>query len=231
MTNLPNSKTSTQMDLITSKIQQAKQTQKLNKSEVQQIFEIITKGLMILGLRGDRLPTNPELQYMVNMLKEDYGNLPIGELDLAFELMVKGKLDENPETYQNFSVLYLTRMLSAYARFVVANYQEKPKELPQIEYKPEEIDIDFIYQVYKESKDKDFRRIFMALDAFNFIFKNNLFNFNVSEIYDEVVEHIKYSVVDSATRRAARELMADDNQMEFMCRRLVVKKYFDNLNQ
>ncbi len=230
MTNLPNSKTSTQMDLITSKIQQAKQTQKLNKSEVQQIFEIITKGLMILGLRGDRLPTNPELQYMVNMLKEDYGNLPIGELDLAFELMVKGKLDENPETYQNFSVLYLTRMLSAYARFVVANYQEKPKELPQIEYKPEEIDIDFIYQVYKESKDKDFRRIFMALDAFNFIFKNNLYNFNVSEIYDEVVEHIKYSVVDSATRMAAKELLADDNQMEFMCRRLVVKKYFDTLN-
>ena len=186
---------------------------------------------MILGLRGDRLPTNPELQYMVNMLKEDYGNLPIGELDLAFELMVKGKLDENPETYQNFSVLYLTRMLSAYARFVVANYQEKPKELPQIEYKPEEIDLDFIYQVYRDSKDKDFRRIFMALDAFNFIFKNNLYNFNVDEIYEEVVKHIKFSVVDSATRRAAKELMADDNQMEFMCRRLVVKKYFDTLKQ
>ena len=229
MTNLPNTKTSTQMDLISSKIAQAKQTQKLNKSEVQQIFEVITKGLMILGLRGDRLPTNPELQYMVNMLQEDYGNLPIGELDLAFELMVKGKLDENPETYQNFSVLYLTRMLSAYARFVVANYQEKPKELPQIEYKPEEIDLDFIYQVYKDSKDKDFRRIFMALDAFNFIFKNNLYNFNVEEIYEEVVKHIKYSVVDAATRRAAKELMADDNQMEFMCRRLVVKKYFDTL--
>jgi hypothetical protein len=219
------------MDLISSKIAQAKQTQKLSKSEVQQIFEVITKGLMILGLRGDRLPTNPELQYMVNMLKEDYGNLPIGELDLAFELMVKGKLDENPETYQNFSVLYLTRMLSGYARFVMANYQEKPKELPQIEYKPEEIDIDFIYEVYRESKDKDFRRIFMALDAFNFIFKNNLYNFNVDEIYDEVVKHIKFSVVDSATRRAAKELLADDNQMEFMCRRLVVKKYFDNLNQ
>ena len=185
---------------------------------------------MLLGLRGDKLPTKPEVEYMVNMLQEDYGNLPIVELDLAFELMVKGKLDENPETYQNFSVLYLTRMLSAYARFVVANYQEKPKELPKIEYKTEEIDLDFIYQVYKESKDKDFRRIFMALDAFNFIFKNNLYNFNVDDIYEEVVKHIKYSVVDSATRRAARELMADDNHMEFMCRRLVVKKYFETLN-
>lgn len=187
---------------------------------------------MLLGLRGDKLPTKPEVEYMVTMLQEDYGNLPIGELDLAFELMVKGKLDENPETYQNFSVLYLTRMLSAYARFVVANYQEKPKELPQLEnidYRTHEIDLDFIYEVYKESKDKDFRRIFMALDAFNFIFKNNLYNFNVDEIYDEVVKHIKYSVVDSATRRAAKELMADDNQMEFMCRRLVVKKYFDTL--
>lgn len=185
---------------------------------------------MLLGLRGDKLPTKPEVEYMVNMLQEDYGNLPIGELDLAFELMVKGKLDENPETYQNFSVLYLTRMLSAYARYVVSNYQEKPKELPQLENKTEPIDLDFIYKVYKESKDKDFRRIFMALDAFNFIFKNNLYNFNVDEIYEEVVKHIKSSVVDSASRRAAKELMADDNQMEFMCRRLVVKKYFDTLN-
>lgn len=185
---------------------------------------------MLLGLRGDKLPTKPEVEYMVNMLQEDYGNLPIGELDLAFELMVKGKLDENPETYQNFSVLYLTRMLSAYARFIVSNYQEKPKELPQLENKTEPIDLDFIYKVYKESKDKDFRRIFMALDAFNFIFKNNLYNFNVDDIYEEVVKHIKFSVVDSASRRAAKELMADDNQMEFMCRRLVVKKYFDTLN-
>ena len=206
-----------------------KKTEKLKNSQTASIIEVITKGMLLLGLKGDKLPSMPELQYMVNMLKEDYGHLPIGELDLAFELMVKGKLDENPETYQNFSVLYLTRMLSAYARFVVANYQEKPKELPQIEYKPEEIDLDFIYQVYRDSKDKDFRRIFMALDAFNFIFKNNLYNFNVDEIYDEVVKHIKYSVVDSATRRAAKELMADDNQMEFMCRRLVVKKYFDTL--
>lgn len=208
-----------------------KKTEKLKNSQTASIIEVITKGMLLLGLKGDKLPSMPELQYMVNMLKDDYGHLPIGELDLAFELMVKGKLDENPETYQNFSVLYLTRMLSAYARFVVANYQEKPKELPQIEYKSEEIDIDFIYQVYKDSKDKDFRRIFMALDAFNFIFKNNLYNFNVDEIYEEVVKHIKYSVVDSATRRAAKELMADDNQMEFMCRRLVVKKYFDTLKQ
>jgi hypothetical protein len=209
-----------------------KKTEKLKNSQTASIIEVITKGMLLLGLKGDKLPSMPELQYMVNMLKEDYGHLPIGELDLAFELMVKGKLDENPETYQNFSVLYLTRMLSAYARFVVANYQEKPKELPQLEnidYRTHEIDLNFIYEVYRDSKDKDFRRIFMALDAFNFIFKNNLYNFNVEEIYDEVVEHIKYSVIDSATRRAAKELMADEDQMEFMCRRLVVKKYFDTL--
>ena len=208
-----------------------KKTEKLKNSQTIKIIEVITKGMLLLGLKGDRLPSKPELEYMVNMLKEDYGHLPIGELDLAFELMVKGKLDENPETYQNFSVLYLTRMLSAYARFVVANYQEKPKELPQIEYKAEEIDLDFIYQVYKDSKDKDFRRIFMALDAFNFIFKNNLYNFNVEEIYQEVVKLIKLSVVDSATRRAAKELLSNEEQMEFMCRRLVVKKYFDTLKQ
>lgn len=187
---------------------------------------------MLLGIKGDKLPVRQEIEYMVKMLQEDYGNLPIGELDLAFELMVKNKLDENPETYQNFSVLYLSRMLGSYARFITAHYVEEVVVIePARQIEPEKVDIDFIYQVYKKSRDKDFRRIFMALDAFNFILKNNLYNFNPDEIYQEVVNHIKYSVIDSATKRAAKELIEDDDKMEFMCRRLVVKKYFDTLNQ
>ena len=133
-----------------------KQTPKLKDLPFNQISPIIAKGLMLLGIKGEKLPTQVEIEYMVKMLQEDYKNLPIGELDLAFELMAKNKLDENAETYQNFSVLYLSKMLGAYARYVRANYEEQKKELKQIEQpKIEDIEmVEFAFDCYKKSKDK-----------------------------------------------------------------------------
>lgn len=186
---------------------------------------------MLLGLRGDKLPTNPELQYMVNMLKEDYGNLPIGELDLAFELMVKGKLDEAPETYQNFSVLYLSRMMTSYARFVIANYQTPKKELPQLEApKPDEDELlEFIITTYQKQKDKTFDRIFMGLDAFRILNEKGQIEFNPEEVYERTLNELKARATDRAEMRRIKELINDEDRMEAMCRRMAVKIHLDKI--
>jgi len=72
--------------------------------------------MILLGIKGDRLPSEFEMDYMAKMVKVDYANLPIGEFELAFDLMIKDKLDERAETYQNFSALYLSRLMGSYAR-------------------------------------------------------------------------------------------------------------------
>ena len=185
---------------------------------------------MILGIKGDKLPTQPEVEYIVKMLQEDYANLPIGELDLAFELMAKNKLDENPETYQNFSVLYLSRMLGGYARYVRANYIEPKVELKQIEQpKTEDTEmIDFAFDCYKKNKDKRFDNIFMALDIFKHILKNNLMQFNYSEIYTLTLNELKLRIIDRDSKNKINEILKDEDLLENMCRRMAVKIYFEN---
>jgi hypothetical protein len=186
---------------------------------------------MILGIKGDKTPTKPEMAYMIDMLQKDYGNLPIGELDLAFELMAKNKLDENPETYQNFSVLYLSRMMTSYARYIRANYQEPKKEVLQIEQP--KLDnkemFEFALDIYEKSKDKSFDNIFMALDVFKYILKNNLIKFNYNEIYNLTINKLKERIIDRESKNKINEILNDEDQLENMCRRMAVKIYFDSL--
>jgi hypothetical protein len=184
---------------------------------------------MILGIIGDLIPTAPELNYMVKMLQNDFGNLPIGELDLAFELMAKNKLDENPETYQNFSVLYLSRMLGGYARFVRGNYVEPKVELKQIEQPKDNDLIEFAYECYQKNNNKRFDNIFMALDIFKHILKNNLMIFNYDEIYTLTLKELKLRILDRESKTKINEIIKDEDAMENMCRRMAVKIYFDSL--
>jgi hypothetical protein len=209
----------------------AKQTTRLKDCHSNKILDTLAKGLMILGIKGDKIPSTPEFNYMINMLQQDFANLPIGELDLAFELMAKNKLDENPETYQNFSVLYLSRMMGAYARYVRANYVEPKKEFIQIEQP--KLDnkemFDFALDIYKKSKDKRFDSIFMALDVFNYILKNKLTEFNYSEIYNLTLNKLKERIIDRESKNKINEILRDEDQLENMCRRMAVKIYFDSL--
>ena len=209
----------------------AKQTTRLKDCHSNKIVDTIAKGLMILGLRGEMIPTPPEFNYMVDMLQKDFANLPIGELDLAFELMAKNKLDENPETYQNFSVLYLSRMMGAYARYVRANYQEPKQEFIQIEQPKLDTQemFDFALDIYLKSKDKSFDKIFMALEVFKHILKNNLMDFNYSEIYNLTLIKLKERIIDRESKNKINEILRDEDQLENMCRRMAVKIYFDSL--
>jgi hypothetical protein len=145
--------------------------------------------------------------------------------------MAKNKLDENPETYQNFSVLYLSRMMGAYARFVRANYVEPKQEFIQIEQP--KLDnkemFDFALDIYKKSKDKSFDKIFMALEVFKHILKNNLMKFNYSEIYNLTLNTLKERIIDRESKNKINEILRDEDQLENMCRRMAVKIYFDSL--
>jgi hypothetical protein len=209
----------------------AKQTIRLKDCHSNKILDSLAKGLMILGLRGELIPTTAELNYMINMLQQDYANLPIGELDLAFELMAKNKLDENAETYQNFSILYLSRMMGSYARYVRANYQEPKQEFIQIEQPKLDTQemFDFAFDIYLKSKDKSFDKIFMALEVFKHILKNNLMEFNYSEIYNLTLNKLKERIIDRESKNKINEILRDEDQLENMCRRMAVKIYFDSL--
>jgi hypothetical protein len=80
----------------------------------------LMRGMALLGIKGEKIPSNADMVNMYKSVMEEYKNIKIGEVALAFDLASKGKLDMDAETYQNFSMLYLHRILRAFARFSIA---------------------------------------------------------------------------------------------------------------
>jgi DNA replicative helicase MCM subunit Mcm2 (Cdc46/Mcm family) len=88
---------------------------------------------------------------------------------------------------------------------------------------------DFALDIYLKSKDKSFDKIFMALEVFKHILKNNLMDFNYSEIYKLTLIKLKERIIDRESKNKINEILKDEDQLENMCRRMAVKIYFDSL--
>jgi hypothetical protein len=200
-------------------------------SSTQEIFDILTKAMILLGVKGDRLPSEFEMNYMAKMVKVDYANLPIGEFELAFDLMIKDKLDENPETYQNFSALYLSRLMSSYARWAY-KYKIEEKIEPQKELAAPQMDDDEVLKmsldIYK--KNKDWNYIFMGMKCFNIIHKRgHVTDFEGTLKRTEEAIRRQYQYASHKERKEMNRLLEDDEHMELACRRMAVAEYFNKL--
>jgi hypothetical protein len=212
-------------------ILEAKKTQRLADSSTKDIFDILTKAMILLGIKGDRLPSEFEMDYMAKMVKVDYANLPIGEFELAFDLMIKDKLDENPETYQNFSALYLSRLMSSYARWAY-KYRIEEKIEPQKELAAPQMDDDEVLKmsldIYK--RNKDWNHIFMGLKCFKIIHKRGHIT-DVEGTLKRTEEAIRrqYQYASHKERKEMNRLLEDDEHMELACRRMAVAEYFNKL--
>ena len=210
---------------------EAKKTQRLADSSTKDIFDILTKAMILLGIKGDRLPSEFEMDYMAKMVKVDYANLPIGEFELAFDLMIKDKLDENPETYQNFSALYLSRLMSSYARWAY-KYQseikpEQPKKLDAPKVDDDEI-LKNSFEIYK--RNKDWEHIFNGLRCFNIIHKRgHVTDFEGTLKRTEEAIKRQYQYASHKERKEMNRLLENDEHMELACRRMAVAEYFNKL--
>lgn len=208
---------------------EAKKTPKLMDCSASEIAEIITMAMVLLGIKGERLPTEFEMKYMSQMLKVDYAHFTIGELKLAFDLMIKNKLDENPETYQNFSALYLSRLMSSYSRWAYKHYVEEKIE-PAKQLASPEVDedsiLDMSFNIYK--RNKDWNHIFMGLKCFKILYKRNLIN-DIQGTLQRTEEAIKnkYLYAGHKEKKEMKRLLEDDDYMELACRRKAVSEYFD----
>lgn len=211
---------------------QAKASDKIIDSDPKKILEILSKGMILLGVKGERLPSDFELTYMVQMIRQDYPNLPIGEFQLAFELAAKDKLDENSETYQNFSVLYLSRLMSSYARWARSKSYEipAPEEPKKIEA-PQMTDDEIIeYSKDHYYRRKDWEHIYFALKTFKILYKRGLIT-DIEGTVKRTEDAIKAKYVYAMPREKKEmyRLLEDDEYMELQCRRKAVAEYFDNL--
>jgi hypothetical protein len=84
---------------------------------------ILATGLLKLGLKYENAD-KVVLNAAIIEIKKQYGGLRVKELTLAFDMASRLELDFEPNTYQNFSILYLNRLMNSYLRWSVQAYEQ-----------------------------------------------------------------------------------------------------------
>jgi hypothetical protein len=206
----------------------------MKEVHIPEIIQVLNKGMLLLGIKGDKLPSEWEYQILTTELRTQYLGLTIKELDLAFRLAARDQLDYNAETYQSMSVFYLNKMLSSYLRWAaqkqfVEKIKEPEKQLTKVD---EDEIVETSFQSFK--KFKRWNVIFNSLGTFKILDKRGLIDLSQSGI-DEIL-----SITEQAVRKHAAQVeyeerdeilaeLNDDLAMELNCRRMAVAQYFNKI--
>ena len=120
------------------KFKQAKQSSICNHAKPAEIVKVLQAGLFKLGIKNP--PAVDEWAMYVKEITTYHGFLTIGEIELAFNMAIRQELNFDPETYQNFSLLYMNKMLAAYKQWAIKQHRE-------LSSKSEEQKPIFIYKI------------------------------------------------------------------------------------
>ena len=115
---------------------QARSTQSLRLRHEEDLKQVLRYSMVLVGLRGNNMPTEEEKFVLINFIKTNFRNLTPEEIKLAFEWAVSGKLGIDAKCYENFSCEYFGRIAKAYIDYsrqstlTVVKEIEAPKEIP-----------------------------------------------------------------------------------------------------
>jgi hypothetical protein len=227
MTTSPRLTDSEQLDLERFKL--ARSSEKLNTISIALVVDELIRGMHKLGIKGDKIPNKEELSVMYKSIVEEYPNIKFGELSLAFDLASKGKLDIEAETYQNFSMLYLHRLLRAFARYGMQKLNEiKPVEESkwQPRFITDDEKIETAFDCYKKFRIWD--SIVFGVDVFHILHKQGKIIVEVEDTYDKVLKAMNEKMFQGSRQDKIdiKNKMKDDDYMEHQCYRMAVADYF-----
>ena len=227
MTTSPRLTDSEELDLERFKL--SRSSEKLNTVSIALVVDELIRGMHKLGIKGDKIPNKEELSVMYKSIVEEYPNIKLGELTLAFDLASKGKLDMETETYQNFSVLYLHRLLRAFARYGMQKLNEiKPVE--ESKWNPrfvtDDEKIETAFDCFKQFRQWD--SIVFGVDVFHILHKRGSIIVTPSETYEKVLSAMTEKMFEGSRQDKidVKNKMKDDDYMEHQCYRMAVSEYF-----
>jgi hypothetical protein len=193
------------------------------------VVDELINGMQKLGVKADKMPNNADLLLMYKSIMEEYPNIKVGELSLAFDLAAKGKLDIDAETYQNFSMIYLHRILRAFARYGMQKLNEM-KPVEESSWKPrfvtDDEKIETAFDCFKKFRQWD--SIVFGVDVFHILHKRGNIIVTPSETYEKVLAAMTNKMFEGSRQDKidVKNKMKDDDYMEHQCYRMAVSEYF-----
>lgn len=111
-------------------------TPQIIQRPLEELKEVLRYAMMKVGLREINIPADIEKQVLIEHIVTHYGSHTHEEIKLAFDLAITGKLDVDPNCFENFSCVYVSKILNAYRSWATKTYKAVVKEKhpdPEIE--------------------------------------------------------------------------------------------------
>jgi hypothetical protein len=227
-----------------SKISELKKKRKLGELSDLELNEMLMKIYILIGLRKQHQPSNFELKVLLEYLRENYSKYAGVEIQVAFKLAVKGKLDiDSVNPYDQFSIPYFEKIMQGYRKFVNQAFEDEPDPIP----------VQLPYTISKEEKlqeiesyrNSTLRTSLLPPYLYDWIMEFNLVELSddekskmygkatkirQSELYDEAMERGDFREYKRFMKLKADHFKdiqpTDTASIEFIYRRLIVKKYY-----
>ena len=162
--------------------------------QFQNLHKLLVKWAVLTGVKP--LPTDDEIRLFVEYIAEHFYRFSLLEIDNAFNLATAGKLDESAEHYQSFSVIYISKIINSYSRYIgkyILEYKDQLDIAEKENNKPSEKEqFELMLESILENFDKYKEHIENGEDApynsFGYISYDFLKNLGVISIDEDVKE-------------------------------------------
>ena len=176
--------------------------------ELKPLIDLVGKWRYYIGIREEL--SQEELFMNITFIRENFNELNLVDINQAINLSLKGDLNIDAEHYQNFTPLYISKILKAYKEYrgkiiydireSISKIENKPKE-PTIE---EKVDItkSSLLSMYNSREDKRFHDYGGV--TYDFIKRNKLMVFTKS-LVAEAMDYGKKQTTKNARKSAYKD--------------------------
>lgn len=108
----------------------ATKTRIISESTDNEILDALKVCMLKIGIKSANIPERNELLVLINHIRKNYNRANIGEIVLAWDMAITGRLDLKPEDvkcYENFSCSYFSQIMNAYLNY--ANQERRKTEV------------------------------------------------------------------------------------------------------
>lgn len=125
---------STQLEPGVTDLTMALNQTRIRNSTPKHLAQALQYVFMLVGLKGDNLPSDLETDFIMAFAQRHYGNHTPAEVRLAFDLAITRQLplqERDISCYQSFSVEYFARIMGAYRSWAAERMLRLPVQIPE----------------------------------------------------------------------------------------------------
>jgi|TARA_B110000908_G_scaffold73762_1_gene88859 hypothetical protein len=217
-----------------------------SNDELKPLIDLVGKWRYYIGIKEEL--SQEELFVNLNFIRENFNELNLVDIKQAIDLSIKGDLEVEAEHYQNFTPLYISKILNAYKvyrgkviyaiRDKVSKIENQPKE-PTLNEKVE-ITKTSLESMFSNREDKRFYDYGGV--TYDFIKRNSLLVFSKSLVEEameygkkESVKEIRKStyadVIQSSNKNYNNAKEKKDSVIRNSARNYVVQKWLNSFSE